>query len=124
MVTVRSNLRRLIIAAAFLFALEGMLFAKAPARPLRAGRVISATLSGQGRTVKTQRKIDIWWTYCISAEGVSYSVASRQSPTVTGLVNNASIKFYEKKNQLSIIGPRGNSINFSILRKGASGKCP
>lgn len=122
----RPIFRNLLIATTFLLVYEGMILAKTPARPLHSGRVISAVLSGQGQKTKetTRKTTDIWWTYCISADTVSYSVTSRKSPTATGLVNDTVVQFSEIKNKLSVISPRSGTIDFTILRKGAPGKCP
>jgi hypothetical protein len=129
MCAVKSGFSAIIAASAFLLVGIGMLFAKAPSRSWRQGHVISSILSGQGNK-RIQKgntyvdRTDVWWTYCISSEGVIYSVISRQSPEKTGLTNEAAIQFLEIKNQIRVTSPHGKNINLRILRKGNSGKCP
>jgi len=118
---VRKRLSRLVAAAA-VFSICGVLFAGTPAPLPRSGRVISSTVSGHGP--ENLRKSDVWWTYCISADNISYSVLSRKGPAETGLLNNKPIQFSERKNQISVINPRGKSVSLRILRKENSGKCP
>ncbi len=94
--------------------------------------MISATTSGHGpagtvvqkKSRRMMDRTDIWWTYCISADGLFYSVISRESPEKTGMSRDRVIKFSERKNQIDIVNPRGKSVALRILRKDKSGKCP
>jgi hypothetical protein len=128
----RKKLARLCAIAAFLLAGAGMLSAAAGTGSLRTGRVISATVSGHGpaevankkKASRTTNRTDIWWNYCVSTEGQSYSVLSRESPAKTGLTKNSLIRFSERKNRIYVVNPRGKRISLRILRKDRSGKCP
>jgi len=122
----------LLAIAVLLFVSGGLLFAGAPNKSRRSGQVVSATASGHGPAKiavqkKSQRminKTDIWWTYCISADGLFYSVISRESPEKTGMSRDKTVKFSERKNQIDIVNPRGKNVALRILRKDKSGKCP
>jgi hypothetical protein len=120
---------RFIAIAVFLFSVGGLFPVGTATSSWRSGRVISATVSGQGPIEdvikkKIVRKTDIWWTYCISAGDLSYSVLSRESPEKSGLSNNCLIRFSEKKKQIYVVNPHGRTIMLRILRKDKSKKCP
>ncbi len=116
---------RVILIAGLWLVGGQLLFAASAVSPSKTGRVISATISGHGPTeVEGKKKVssaakktDIWWTYCISAQGQSYFVLSRDNPEKTGLTKNRWISFSEGKNQIYIVNPRGKRVALRILRK-------
>jgi hypothetical protein len=116
---------KLVLCAVLLLSVAGLLPAKAPKQPWQSGQVTAAGLSGHGSSKgKGASGQDIWWNYCISAEELSYSVVSRESPQKTGMTLNGPVKFQENKNRISIQNPKGKPVEMRLLRKDKSRKCP
>jgi hypothetical protein len=116
---------KLVLCAVLPLSVTGLLPAKVPIRPWQSGQVTAAGLSGHGSSNgKGASGQDIWWNYCISAEELSYSVVSRESPQKTGMTLNSPVKFQENKNRISIQNPKGKPVEMRLLRKDKSRKCP
>jgi hypothetical protein len=117
------------ITIALVLLAGGQISTLAPAaRAWKSGRVITISLSGHGPSSSNQRPAsrnsDVWWNYCISANGNFYSVLSRQSPEKLGLAENSPIRFSENNNQIRVIVPSGKSVDLRIVRKDKTKKCP
>jgi hypothetical protein len=119
---------RFIIPIVFLLFYGVFAFTDTAANSWNAGRVVSSSVSGQGPTTgeknKTQTRWDIWWNYCISSEGMVYSVASRVTPAKSGLTNDNSVKFTVNRSRMYILRPSGKRTELRILRKDKGVACP
>jgi hypothetical protein len=85
------------------------------------GRVVAATLSGHGPGTGAQGKGtrggDLWWTYCLSADGKFYVAASRQSPAKSGLTVKSEFRFSIAKNRMTVLNSRKERIVLRIIRQ-------
>ena len=116
------------MATTILLAPLAMPSANAAAKSWKSARVISTGMHGYGSrsaaNSQVLRREDIWWSYCIISEGRTYSVLSREKPARTGLKENTSIKFVERRNELDVLNPAGKLITLKILRRGKGQECP
>jgi hypothetical protein len=91
------------------------------------GRVLAAGLSGHGANPASMnnraRKGDIWWTYCVSARELTYSVVSRESPAKTGLAVDSEIRFFIDKTRMQVRGHEGERHTLRILRQSKAKTC-
>lgn len=103
------------------------LSSEAPARKWQSGRVLAANLSGYGPSTSSRSKHagkgDLWWTYCISSDGRTYSAVMRGSPARTGLEVNSPIRFSIVKNRMTVLNSRKESFVLRILRQGKEKIC-
>jgi hypothetical protein len=109
-----------LVAGIFLLAYSGLASAATEKPSLRPGKVVSAVLNAHGSNAENNGMAggrDIWWNYVISSEDNLYSVVSRDNPSKTGLVVNASVKFYEARNWMYIPDKKGKTIALKIQNK-------
>lgn len=113
---------------AFLFLFANHAPAKSTKSTWLSGQVACSSVSGQGPVASTSSKAvnqrDIWWNYCIAADGLFYSVTSRQTPAKLGLKNRSLVKFFEKKNRIYILDGFGRRVSLTIIRKDTVANCP
>lgn len=94
----------------------------------QSGLVTAASVSGQGPASAAPARAaagrDIWWNYCIAANGIHYSVTSRMAPAKLSLAPNSPVRFREKGNRLYMLDRSGKRVELRVVRKGNAGSCP
>jgi len=90
------------------------------------GRLVAADLSGHGLNPGSQqpgKRSDVWWVYCISADGKVFSVVSRESPPKAGLTVNGPVTFLLERDRIQILNPNGKRLVMRVLRRRSENIC-
>ncbi len=113
-----------ILSTLFLFS---SLQAQTDARRWQQGRVLVANLTGHGPSdagaKKAARRGDVWWTYCLSANGWAYTAVSREGPAKTGLEVNSTIRFSIAKNRMTVLNSKKERFILRITRQNNRNTC-
>ncbi len=100
--------------------------AQTAGRQYQEGRVLAVEISGHGPLPKGESKrsrTDIWWTYTLCSQDLTYIAVLRQNPAKAGLRVNSRIKLSATKDRIYLLNSRGDSRTLRLLRVEASKGC-
>ncbi len=101
--------------------------AKVAKRQWRDGLVLAADLSGHGPSPgssdKRGRTADVWWTYCISTDKITYTAVLRASPSRAGLKVNSTVRLSATKDRIYVVNRRGEQYVLWIRRLDEGNSC-
>lgn len=89
------------------------------------GRFVSADITGYGPKADNKSQpasmvSDIWWTYRISAGGMTHLAVTRESPSRIGIAQGAKVSFAIDKKSIFIRDSSKMLHSLKIIRSGAT----
>jgi hypothetical protein len=117
-IDMRSTFVRLLVAA--LIGLATPASAQKEATRWQTATVLSAELNGYGTAPSAKSKSsrgDIWWTYRVSTDTMTYTGVLRESPTKTGMKTDSKIRVSVVKGRMNVCNVAGKRYVLKVIRQ-------